>query len=112
MRIHENGFSFFGGAQRGNAAAGQALTMSVASDWKLKKKKRRSVVCDRSSETNEGLFEIRRQIKFSSSVMVLIEVTSTCENILRTAQKKLTTLLQLGRDQRQSSTIINELHSF
>ena len=38
MRIHENGFSFFGGAQRGNAAAGQALTMSVASDWKLKKK--------------------------------------------------------------------------
>ena len=25
MRIHENGFSFFGGAQRGNAAARQAL---------------------------------------------------------------------------------------
>ena len=27
MRIHENGFSFFGGAQRGNAAAGQALSV-------------------------------------------------------------------------------------
>ena len=27
MRIHENGFSFFGGAQRGNAAAGQALRL-------------------------------------------------------------------------------------
>ena len=32
MRIHENGFSFFGGAQRGNAAAGQALTRRHTTD--------------------------------------------------------------------------------
>ena len=42
MRIHENGFSFFGGAQRGNAAAGQALRNSC-----------------RRAERNPGLTEMK-----------------------------------------------------
>ena len=36
MRIHENGFSFFGGAQRGTAAAGQALIFPYVTEWHAK----------------------------------------------------------------------------
>ena len=89
-------------------------------DRKLKKK-RGSVVRDQSwpetAETDEGLLDIRRNTPNKSQFVSVSDGPNrgninVRKYLAKQHRKELTMLLQLGRNQRQSSTIINEMHSF
>ena len=84
-------------------------------------KKRGSVVRDQSwpetAETDEGLLDIRRNTPNKSQFVSVSDGPNrgninVRKYLAKQHRKELTMLLRLGRNQRQSSTIINEMHSF
>ena len=97
--------------------------VSVASDWKFKKKRQCCIVLyvidpGVTAEADKGLLGIRCN---TPNKMCIIQLVSDGPNggdisvrkyLANSIKNGLTMLLQLGRDQRQSSTIINEMHSF